>query len=265
MVDADMRRYYGRGGELTRLSAGIGRLEFLRTADVLRRTLPPAPARILDVGGATGVYARPLAAAGYQVHLIDPMPDHVAHASALPGVTAAVGAARELAEPDASVDAVLMLGPLYHLTDRADRVRAWREAARVVKPGGVVVAAVITRFAEIFDGFISGYADDDTFNRIVDVTMATGEHRNIAERTWFSTAYFHRPEEVEPEAVEAALHVERLLGVEGPMWLTGNTVDEWLTDEARTAHLLHRLRQIEAEPSLLGASSHLLAVARRPA
>src|SRR5439155_2231303 len=110
------------------------------------RALPPAPARILDVGGATGVYAGPLAEAGYAVHVVDPVPEHVARSAALPGVSAAEGDARALDKPDASHDAVLLLGPLYHLLDRADRVRAWREAGRVVRPGGVVVGATISRF-----------------------------------------------------------------------------------------------------------------------
>jgi hypothetical protein len=60
----EILEYYRRGGERDRLSAGTGRLEFLRTRDVLRRTLPDPPARIADVGGATGVYAGPLAADG---------------------------------------------------------------------------------------------------------------------------------------------------------------------------------------------------------
>jgi hypothetical protein len=59
---ADTMAYYRLGGERTRLAAGKGRLEFIRTWDVLERTLPPAPACVLDVGGATGAYAGPLAA-----------------------------------------------------------------------------------------------------------------------------------------------------------------------------------------------------------
>jgi len=94
-----MQTYYAQLGELERLRRPVGRLEFLRTWDLLARVLPPAPARVLDVGGATGVYAGPLAAAGYRVHVVDPLPEHAQAAAALPGVTAAVGDARRLPRP----------------------------------------------------------------------------------------------------------------------------------------------------------------------
>src|SRR5665647_549568 len=106
-----------------------GRLEFLRTQELLRRHLPKPPARVLDVGGATGVHASWLAEAGYAVHVVDLVPEHVQQAAALgDGVTAAVGDARALDEPDAAADVVLLLGPLYHLIDGDDRLTALREA-----------------------------------------------------------------------------------------------------------------------------------------
>ncbi len=265
MLAAEIVEYYRRGGERGRLSAGTGRLEYLRTWDVLTRVLPAAPAAVLDVGGATGVYAGPLAAAGYRVHVIDPLAGHVAQAAARPGVTASLGDARALSEPDASVDAVLLLGPLYHLAGRADRVRAWAEAARVVRTGGVVVAATISRFAALFDGFVKGFYDDPRYGPLVARGLADGVHRNIdPERTWFTTAYFHHPREIPAEAADAGLWVDRVVAVESPLWLIGARVDEILADPAATEVLLERLRAVEEEPSLLGASSHLLTVACRP-
>ena len=266
MLSPEILEYYERGGEHQRLTAGTGRLEFLRTWDVLTRVLPAAPARIVDVGGATGVYARPLAEAGHAVRVIDPVPDHVAAAGALPGVTAVVGDARSLPEPDGSADAVLLLGPLYHLPEPADRLAAWREAARVVRPGGVVVGAVISRFASMFDGVAQGHYADPEFVSIVDRALADGVHRNPGARPrWFTSAYFHRPEEPAAEAAEAGLAGVRTVAVEGPMWLTGTRLTDSLADERLTAIMLDMLRRVEDEPSLLGASSHLLTIAHRPA
>jgi SAM-dependent methyltransferase len=127
---AAISRYYARGGEADRLNVGRGQLEFLRTRDVLRRLLPTRPARVLDVGGGAGMHAGWLASDGYQVRLVDPMPLHVQHAGASAGVDAVLGDARRLDEPDAAYQATLLLGPLYHLPDRQDRVTALREAAR---------------------------------------------------------------------------------------------------------------------------------------
>jgi SAM-dependent methyltransferase len=137
-MDPDILAYYDRKPETDRLAAGPGLIERVRTQHILRRVLPPPPARVLDVGGATGVYATWLAGLGYPVRLVDPVPGHVA-AARDSGVDAVAGDARVLAEPDASYDAVLLMGPLYHLTAPEERLAALGEAARVVRPGGVVV------------------------------------------------------------------------------------------------------------------------------
>ncbi|GAA3345771.1 hypothetical protein GCM10020358_54070 [Amorphoplanes nipponensis] len=266
MLSPEIAAYYERGGEHERLAAGAGRLEFLRTWDVLARVLPPAPARIVDVGGATGVYAGPLAEAGYTVRVVDPVPAHVAAAGALPGVSAVQGDARDLPEPGASADAVLLFGPLYHLPERADRITAWREAARVVRPGGVVAGAVISRFASLLDGFVRGYHAEPEFPPIVRRALRDGVHRNAdGQSRWFTSAYFHRPEEPAAEATGAGLAGARTVAVEGPAWLTGPRLTEFLADERLTGIMLDLLRAVEDEPSLLGASSHLLTIAHRPA
>lgn len=235
-------------------------MEFLRTWDLLTRALPAAPARVLDVGGATGVYASPLAAAGYTVHLVDPVPAHVEVAAALPGVTSALGDARDLAEPDASADAVLLLGPLYHLPERADRLRAWREAARVLRPGGVVAAATISRYSSALDGFTRGYAREPGYREMVEETLRSGVHRPPPGVNWFTTAYCHTSDEARAEASEAGLTVARVAAVEGPLWMV-DRLEDALADDTERANLLGILRHAEEEPALLAASSHLLTIA----
>ena len=263
MVADEVLTYYRRGGERDRLAGGAGKLEFLRTWDVLRRVLPPAPAEVLDVGGATGIYAGPLAAAGYAVHVVDPVDLHVLSAGRLPGVTAEMGDARSLPGADASADAVLLLGPLYHLPSRDDRIRAWREAARVVRPGGPVVGATISRFASLLDGFVKGYFAEPPFRPLVERALSDGLHLNVSARTWFTTAYFHHPDELAGEVLDASLRLDRIVSVEGPLWMSESRLDAILADADQTALMLEMLRRVEAEPSLLGASSHVLTVARR--
>jgi Methyltransferase domain len=122
--------------------------------------------------------------------------------------SADVGDARTLRFPDESADAVLMLGPLYHLTDRADRVRALAEARCVCRRGGVVIAAAISRFASTLDGLRGGYLLDSAFASIADRDVRDGRHRNpTGDPRYFTTAYFHRPEEMAAECVGAGLNV----------------------------------------------------------
>lgn len=262
LVDAEVLAYYEQGREQARL-ATVCRLEFLRTSELLERHLPAVPAAVLDVGGGAGAYAVPLTGAGYDVTLIDPVPLHVEQARAAGVRVADVGDARLLPFADDSFDVVLLFGPLYHLVDRKARVRALREAGRVVRPAGLVLATVISRFASTLDGMHAGFLLDGRFEAIVRTDLETGRHEN-PERVpgWFTTAYFHHPAEIVSEFGEAGFDLEAVLAVEGPTSGIAD-LDAWLDDDDRTATLLRAIRRVESEPSLLGSSSHLFVIAHR--
>jgi SAM-dependent methyltransferase len=199
--------------------------------------------------------------------VVDLTPSHVdkvRHDLGSAGVTAELGDARHLDLPDDSFDAVLLLGPLYHLTDGADRRRALGEARRVVRPGGVVAVAAINRFASLLDGLSRGFLFDPEFRAIVEQDLADGQHRNPDDRPhWFTTAYFHHPDELRSELQEAGLSVLDLVGVEGVAGWLEHLGDAWTTSAGRAA-ILYAARAIESEPTLLGLSAHLLAVTRSP-
>lgn len=264
-VPTEVLAHYAEGAERSRLTEGNGRLELWRTQDILRRHLPPPPCRVLDVGGGPGVYAEWLAALGYQVHVVDPVPLHVEQAAALSGVTAQRGDARALTQSESSYDVVLALGPLYHLVERSDRIRAWREFARVVVPGGLVAAASISRFAALNDGLVKDWLLAEPMATLVEAHAVSGQHRNEANVPGlFTTAYFHHPDELAAEVVDAGLDLVNIVGVEVTGWLVGG-LPLMLDDPARRTVLLRWLRLIEAEPSLAGASAHQLTLARRRA
>jgi SAM-dependent methyltransferase len=262
---AIVRHYEDVIREEDRIAAGFGRLELVRTQEILRRHLPSPPAGILDVGGATGVHASWLAADGYRVHIVDLAPRHVEKARAdlgSLGVTAELGDARRLSAADASVDVVLLLGPLYHLVDRADRVQALREARRVVRPEGIVAVAAINRFASLFDGLSQGFLFEPEFRAIVERDLLDGCHQNPDNHPhWFTTAFFHRPDELASEVDDAGLELVELVGVEGIAHWLRHLDARWETDDGPET-ILFAARAVESEPSLLGLSPHLVAVAR---
>ena len=265
----DLSEHYQSGFEAKRLAAGAGAIERERTQAIVSRYLPDAASVVCDVGGGPGAYAFWLLNLGHSVHLVDPIPLHVEEAGEAMARTGAsewsatVGDARALTLPDRSADVVLLLGPLYHLTERDERVAALREAHRVLRPGGFVFAAAISRFASLLDGFARDLLDDPDFFPIVDRDLREGQHRNTpGNPAYFTTAFFHRPEELQSEVEDAGFDLEELCGLEGPTWILPNLDERW-GDETRRRLWMQLLERVESEATLLGMSAHFLAVGRR--
>lgn len=262
--------YYALGGEQGRLEEAYFPLERARTQELVHRHLGPPPGIVLDVGGAAGAYSFWLAEQGYEVHLVDPVPLHVRQAEEASRAretgrlaSVRVGDARKLDFAAAAADAVLLLGPLYHLTERRDRLAALAEARRVLKPGGRVFAAGISRFASLLDGLLGTVFERDAFARIVERDLADGQHRNeTGIAAFFTTAFFHEPGELAAEVREAGLDLAGLFAVEGPGALLPDFRKRW-DDPASRERLLDLVRRVEREPALLGVSPHLLAVGRK--
>jgi ubiquinone/menaquinone biosynthesis C-methylase UbiE len=241
---------------------GWGRVELLRTQELIRRFAPEPPATIIDVGGGPGVYAAWLTDLGHEVHLIDPVARHIDQAVERSAdiAVAQVGDARSLDYPDDSFDMALLLGPLYHLIERQDRLRALQEARRVTKTGSPVVVAAINRFASAIDNLHSGTIDDPEFRAIAERDIVDGVHLNTTEDPrYFTTAFFHRADELERELCDAGLTGVELFAVEGIAWAAPD-LDERIADPEKRQHLLDLLRKLEREETLLGATGHILGV-----
>ena len=266
----DVRAYYDSFPEEWRLFSGPSLLEFERTREILTRLLPQPPARLVDVGGAAGAYSGWLAERGYEVHLVDLSPRLVEEARkrsatlARPIASLTVGDARALPQADASAEAVLVMGPLYHLTERDDRQAALREAFRVLTPWGTVVVAAISRYASALDGLAQKRATDPVFTRIRDQDLRDGQHRNSTQHPgYFTTAYFHRPEDLQAELQLVGFQEVSVLGVEGPAWLFSDFEARW-ADPPLRQDMIDVARALESQPSIHGVSAHLLGVGRKP-
>ena len=260
--------YYSLGHERDRLSVDAhGVLEFERTAEIIRRCLPEAPALVADIGGGPGRYALWLAARGYAVEHRDLMPLHVEQLDAARGGSAsirtAVADARNLDLADESVDAVLLLGPIYHLRTRTERMAALHEARRVVRPGGPIFVAAISRWAPRLDGVLRTrmYEQYPVIRDVIGEVERTGWMPSLFDGSF--TARTHRPGELRRELRDAGLVVTELVSVEGAAFLLGD-LDERMADPLHWRVVLDAARATERVPELLGLGPHLLATAIRP-
>ena len=261
--------YYERGDEIQRLSSSLGQLEEIRIRELITRHLPTAPAVVYDVGGGPGSYACWLARRGYEVHLVDPVPLHVEQAAAAsqaqpdhPIAEFHVGDARHLDRADDSVDVVLMMGPLYHLTEQNERIAALQESYRILRKGGIIFAVAISRYASTLRGMTDGIMNPE-YIKIVDRDLRDGQHRNPKEHpAYFTTAFLHRPEELKAEIEVVGFNIEGLFGIQGPAWLLQNLEEQW-DDPNYRERLLNIARSLESEPSIIGVSTHIMAIARK--
>ncbi|MBI3743543.1 MAG: class I SAM-dependent methyltransferase [Chloroflexi bacterium] len=262
--------FYEQYDEADRLFRRKSVLEFARMQELLQRYLPPAPAVVLDVGGGPGAYATWLAKGGYEVHLVDATPKHIEQAMAAsaqqpqhPIASMALGDARRLLRAKGSADAVLLMGPLYHLVQRKDRFAALREARRVTRPDGVVFAVGVHKFASLFDGLVEGLIDDPEFAMLLDEDLRTGQHRNRVRHTeYFTTAKFHHWDELRSEVSDAGFNVIDTVSVQGPGWLAKDFQERW-ADPKRREQLLSLVRAVEHDPSLAGVSQHFVVVGKK--
>jgi SAM-dependent methyltransferase len=268
-VDPAVADFYERWPEESRLELGPFRLEQFRTRELILRHAPEPPSVVLDIGGAAGAYAFWLAERGYDVRLFDAAPrlveaarrrnEHAAHRL----TSCSIADAREVPAENEAAAMVLLLGPLYHLVDAHDRHKALTEAFRLLRPGGVLIAAGISRWASLLDGLARELMRDDQFARIVERDLRDGRHENpTGEFDYFTTAYFHRPEDLRTEVVGAGFEAAELYGIEGPGWMLPDFDERW-NDPARREILIQGARAVESEPAVMGCSAHLIVVGRK--
>jgi ubiquinone/menaquinone biosynthesis C-methylase UbiE len=269
-TDPEIIKYYTNSKvELNRLN-GHSLFEKVRTQQIIQPYLKKTPMKILDIGGGTGVYSLWLSKMGHEVHMIDPVPFHIEEAirestqSDRPLSSIKLGEARDLDFKDDYFDIILLFGPLYHLTQKEERIAALLEAKRVICKGGIIFCAVISRFAFLFDVFFNGILEvnSKTIDSI-EHHLNNGQIRNPSEDPGsFTTAYSHHPNELKEEIMEAGLKLDRLISIDGFGWLLSDFENKWQKDEYKES-LLRISQRLENNESILGISAHFMAIASK--
>ncbi len=264
-----IKRYYAHKAEEEWGRLERHRTELAVTLRTLTEHLPTPPARVLDCGGGPGRYAIELARQGYAVTLFDLSPDCLQMAqekAAEAGVTLTgfeQGTATDLSRfPAANFDAVLLLGPLYHLLEEGTRRQALREVWRVLQPGGLLFAAFISRYAPILYAALYDPTWVAEQAERLETLLATGvlPPRRSGEPEF--VAHYAHPTEVAPLCESEGFEMVTLLGAEGLVSMTEDKVNT-LTGKAWEAWVDLNYR-LAADPSILGCVAHLLAVTRKP-
>lgn len=275
-IDPEVLKSYNAGMEKNRLCTDLGLIEFARTCEILLEQLPPPPAVIYDIGGGYGVYSYWLTERGYTVWLYDisekniEMSRQLAHEKGLALAGNAVADARKVPRPDSTADAILFCGPLYHIIEYQERILALQECLRLLKPGGVLFSGAITRYATTLwattvYGVRNQLLSDPDFLEMINREITDGRHIKKPNTAYkgLGNSFFHLPKELVAELSAAGFLENDVRGVIGPCWLVPNLDALW-QEQAHREVILKIVRLLEREESILGLSTHLLAVSRKP-
>jgi ubiquinone/menaquinone biosynthesis C-methylase UbiE len=263
-----VRAYYDARGEsewhrLDNPFEGAVEQELHRRA--FEELIPPG-ARVLDLGGGPGKWTIWLARRGHRVILADLSPGlleiarrELAEAGVEPEAVLEVDA-RDLGQfKPGEFDAVLALGPFYHLVDAADRERAAREARRVLRPGGLLLATLMTRYS-----WLLGVVLESGSRRLADVRRALtdGVYRNN-EPGRFTEAYLHHPADVVPFFAANGFEPVRVMASQSFLYLVQEQVAALRERDPQAYQaLLDMAYEAATDPSLLGISGHILYAGR---
>lgn len=267
-----LRNYYREYDEWGRLVRdAYHALEYETTLCYLQKYLPPR-GRILDAGGGPGRYTIALARKGYDVVLLDVVPELLERAkkeiqkaritSRVKGILE--GSISDLSGfPDRSFDAVLCLGgPLGHLVERHDRDRALREMVRVAKKGAPVFVSVIGRAGRLVNGTVFPRHDWEVEIGLHRKVFRTGAYDGALG---FAPCHFFWPEELQRELESAGLCVLESAGLEGIASTHKRELNAMAKARPRGYRAWKRFHlESCAHPAIVANSEHFLVVARRP-
>lgn len=279
-IDAAVLAGYNAGIERNRLRTGIGLIEFERTKEILLDKLPDPPAVIYDIGGGYGEYSWWLSALGYEVHLFDLSETNISMSEGLsdeyPNVhlkSAVVCDARSVPRPDKSADAILLMGPLYSITEYEERILAIKESFRLLKDEGLLFSAALTPYSVLISR-LAVYHMDDTKSRkelddpavisIIKRALIDGCYINPERKiaNGLGSSHLHTSKALKEELSCGGFITSAVHGVMGGAWLAPN-LDELLKDEKTREVLMNTVRILDTHEEIIGLSGHLLAVSKK--
>ena len=235
-----------------------GQLEYLTTMNYIHKFVP-SKSKILEVGAGTGRYSIALAMEGYDVTAVELVGNNLEilrqNAAGLENIASYQGDAEDLSLfADNSFDAVLVLGPMYHLFEKAEQHRALDEAIRVSKPGGVIMAAFLSVYSILYNNYLLG----DFREGIEENFDANFQVRHFTEQ-WFTGFDIKEFEEL---FLEKPVQKITLAGTDSVLELAENAHAMRLSDEDFRLFSEYHLKTCEKR-ELLGTQTHLLYICRK--
>ena len=263
---SDIAAYYDGDPEREHDRLNRHQLEYDLTWRYLNRYLP-SRGSILDVGAATGRYTLELAKRGHTLTsvdlsatLLDECRKNVADEGLEKQVRLVVADVRDLSSiTEKGFDAVLLMGPLYHLVKEADRIVALKQVFDLLRGGGVIFSSFISRFGIVGDLLknIPEWIEDQA---VVQSLLEKGRRPVDCPRGGFR-GYFATASEIAPLHEAIGFETLVLAGVEPAISAHDESYNRLRGRQRQLWFDL--LYEISTERSIIGASRHLLYIGKR--
>jgi len=263
---SDIAASYDRSVEDEDSRLALHQLEYDLTWRYLKRYLPPAGS-ILEIGAGTGRYTLELCRRGYSVTAVDLSAALLQRCKlrleveGLHGqVQLVVADARDLhAVVGAAFDAVLLMGPLYHLVFEEDRRQAVRQAADRLRNGGLLFSAHLSRLG-VFGDLMRRIPEWIERGEEVRSLLDRGRRPDDQPRGGFR-GYFARVSEIRPLHEARGLQTIVLAGVEPAISADDESYNQLQAPQRDL--WLNLLEEVSSDETTIGASRHLLYVGRK--
>ncbi len=263
---SDIASYYNACSEDEHQRLDRHPLEYDLTWRYFDRYLP-REGSILEIGAATGRYTVELARRGYSITAVDMSVAllnecrKTISAEALDGrVQFVLADARDLSQVVLETfDAVLLMGPLYHLVMEADRKLVLRQAHDRLRERGMIFSSFISRYGilgDLMDRTPEWIENQAEVRSVMDFGMDPQSHPHEGFR-----GYFVRADEAAAMHETAGFDTLVLAGVE-PAIASNDELYKKLEGRQRKLWL-NLLYEVSGEPSLLAASRHLLYIGQK--
>ena len=258
LIEDDAKRtnaLYDIFNEESRLHSKAARVEFLTTVSFVEKYLKDG-AKIADIGAGAGEYSIYFAGLGYHVTAVELADANVAafRRKLTPelDIDLQQGNACDLsAFDDASFDVVLLLGPLYHILEPADRQKTIVEARRICKPDGIIFFAYISNDMVILT---------ESFAYSKGEYLKNGNYDRVSFAVENFPFVFFTLEAARDELLQNGVSMRHEVAVDGVSELLADKINQ-LDDETYEAYLRYHLYCCE-KPEMLGRSNHLLFIGR---
>lgn len=255
MALSNIEKHYNKHPEDLRLTRRHGIVEFETTMYHLRRFLRP-DSFILDIGAGTGRYTSALMAEGYRVQAVELVRRNIeVFKKREPTAHVVQGDARHMPFlPSASADVTLLLGPLYHLINNGEKLKALNEAKRVTKPGGLIFVAYLMNEYSI----LSYCFDEDRIGGLLERGVVDKDfHIQALEDELYD---YVRIEDIDRLNQEAGLERVTIFSPDGAADYMRTRLNR-MSDET-FAHFIEYQKCISERADLIGAGSHVVDVVR---